>query len=40
MTHDSHFMILVEVFTNPILVENTYSYRVNRTLDFDFKTCK
>ena len=43
MTRDSYFMILVEVFTNHILAENTYiheSYRVKRTQDYGLQACK
>ena len=41
-THDSCFMILVEVFTNHISSENSFheSYIVNRTHDCGIKTCK
>ena len=35
-THDLYFVILVEVFMNHILAENTFhkSYRVNKTQDY------
>ena len=40
-----YFTILVEVFTNHIVPENTYfanhiAYRVNRTQNYGLKTCK
>ena len=43
MTHDSHFMLLVEVFTNHNLTENTYF--MNHIVGTEFKimvlkTCK
>ena len=42
MTQDSIFTVLVEVFKNHILAENTFykSYRVNRTQEYGLKTCK
>ena len=38
-TRDSHFTILVQVFTNHILAKNIFyeSYRVNRTQDYGLK---
>ena len=44
MTHDSYFMILVEVFMNYMLAENTYFTNLvewtNRMQDYGLKTYK